>query len=509
MLAPPVPAWIRHWHLVHAALFVPLAATGWHLHYGKVELWGWARSVRLHETLGLAAAALVAVHLGALLATGRARDYLPPRRGLGRDVLADLARYTHGVWRGERPGAGGADGARLNALQRLLYAPLLLLVLPAIALTGLLLLAPSLGLAIATEPWPRAVLAAAHAFSALLATLFLGLHLYMATLAEPGRMRLRSAGRLLGLAALATVLPLPAAATGERSVERRLPPLPCVGCHSGTPTSRRIVVDPHRGTRKDVTVELARMAQGVHGKLACPTCHDRGFERFPHRPAAERRFPACRDCHPRSEPVEAAARDAAYDFARIEREHAPTGHAAAFRKVRAARDCEGCHHPHYTVTSAALAAPARLRAVHDASCRACHAADAAGPLADPLEPDPVRAHARIPRAERHLAAVRCVDCHASRDRRLAHDLATGSAAEGCVDCHRRESALLSGLWRFVPDAGATRAGFSNAGLLDAHHVPAVTRPVALDRAAVWSSALLFLGIAGHAVLRLLACWRRG
>lgn len=506
--AAAVPPWIRHWHLVHAALFVPLAATGWHLHYGTVELWGWARSVRLHETLGLAAAALVAVHLLALLATRRVLDYVPPLRGLGRAVLADLARYTLGVWRGERPGAGGADGARLNALQRLLYAPLLLLLLPAIALTGLALLEPTSGVANVTEPWPRATLAAAHAVSALLATLFLLVHLYMATLAEPGRMRVRTAARLLGLAALATVLPLPAAATGEPGVDRRLPPLPCVGCHSGTSTSRRIVVDPRSGARKDVTVELARMAQGVHGKLACPTCHSRGFERFPHRPAAERRFPACRDCHPRSEPAEAAATDAAYDFARIEREHAATGHAAAFRKVRGARDCEGCHHPHYTVTSAVLASPARLRAAHDAPCLACHAADAAGPLADPLEPDPVRAHAQIPRTERHLAAVRCVDCHASRDRPLAHDLATGSAAAGCVDCHRRESALLTGLWRFVPDAGATQAGFTNAALLKAHHVPAATRPVALDRTAPWALGVLGLAIAAHVGLRLLARLRR-
>ncbi len=505
----PVPAWIRRWHLLHAALFLPLAATGWHLHFGTVELWGFVRSVRLHESLGLAAAALAALHLGALLATGRVRDYLPPRRGLGRAVLADLARYTLGMWRGQRPGAGGADGARLNALQRLLYAPLLLLVLPAIALTGLLLLAPGFGLAIATEPWPRAALAAAHAVPALLASLFLVAHLYMATLAEPGRMRLRRAGRLLAFAALLTVLPVPAAATGEAGVERRLPPLPCVGCHSGTPTSRRIVVDPHGGTRKDVTVELARMAGGVHGRLACPTCHDRGFERFPHRPAAERRFPACRDCHPRTDPPDAARVDGAHDFPRLEREHAATAHASAFRKVRGVRDCEACHHPHYIRLGAELVLPERLRTVHDAPCRACHAPDASGPLADPVLPDLVRAHARIPRAERHLAAVRCVDCHASRDRPLAHDLLNGSAAEGCVDCHRRDGTLLAGLWRHLPDVGATRHGFTDAGLLAEHYVMAATRPLWLDRAAVWSSALLLLGIAGHVALRLLARRRRG
>lgn len=486
---------------------MPLAATGWHLHWGTLELWGYARSVVVHELLGIAAAALVPLHLAALFLTRRCADYLPPRRGLARAVKAELASYTTGIWRGERPGSGGADGARLNAVQRSIYAPLLLLVLPGIAITGLVLLARPFGLPIAVEPWPRALLAATHAGLALLASPFLLVHLYMATLAERGRMRLwRTAGRLVLLGLL--ISPAPVASADEPEPEQRLPTLPCLGCHSGTQTSRRIVFDPRSGTRKDVTVDLARKAEGVHSKLACPTCHSRGFDRFPHRPAAERRFPACRDCHPRSEPPEAARADAAYDFPRLEREHAATAHAGAFRKVRGERDCEACHHPHYMRTSASLALPSRLRAVHDAPCRACHDATASGPLADPLRPDPIAAHAAIPDATGHLRAARCIDCHASRDRPIAHDLLNGPAAEGCVDCHRRESALLAGLWRFVPDAGATRDGFTNARLLDEHHVPAVTRPAALDRAAPWAFAALGLAIGAHLILRLAARLRR-
>lgn len=503
-----MPRWIRLWHLVHAVLFLPLFVTGWHLHYGALELWGYARSVRLHEALGLAAAGLVALHLAALGATRRCADYLPPRRDLGRAVAAELRRYTVGIWRSERPTAGGPDGARLNPVQRLLYAPLLFLVLPGLALTGLSLLGPSAGLELASRPWPRALVATAHAALALAASLFLLVHLYMASMAERGRMRLRPLRRAVPLGLLLAALPVLAAAEEVAGSERRLPALPCFGCHSGTSTSRREVVDPRSGTRKDVTVELDRKAMGVHGSLACATCHSRGFDRFPHRPAAERRFPACRDCHPRREPPEAAARDAVHDFPRLEREHAGTAHATAFRKERGARDCEGCHHPHYMLASAALAAPARLRADHDAPCRLCHEAGAAGPLADPLRPDLAAAHAAVPYAERHLASVRCVDCHASRGRPAAHDLLSGEAAFGCVDCHRADSALLAGLWRFVPEARATRAGFPAAPLLDEHRVMGLHRPVLLDRLALGGIGILGLAIAAHAGLRLLARLRR-
>ncbi len=486
---------------------MPLLATGWHLHYGTVELWGYARSVRIHEALGLAAAALTLLHFPLLLATRRVRDYRPPVRGLGRALREDVARYTVGIWRGERSDARGSEGARLNATQRLLYGPLVLLFLPAIALTGLLLLAPAAGLEAVARPRPRAIVATLHAAFALPVSLFLLVHLYMASIVGRGRMRLRGGPRARWLALGLALLPS-ALAAAEPTVERRLPPLPCFGCHSGTPGSRRIVTDARTGARKDVTVELARMAEGVHGRLACPLCHSRGFERFPHRPAGERRFPACRDCHPRSEPPEAAAADAAHGFARIEAEHAATPHAASFRKVRGERDCEACHHPHYMRASASLLLPARLRVEHDGPCRACHAADASAPLSDPLRPDLVSGHASVPHAARHLDAVRCVDCHASRFRAGAHDLLTGEAAAGCVDCHRRESALLTGLWRFVPDAGAIGDGFANAGLLEAHYVIGATRPVGVDRAIAWSLGLSILAIAAHALFRVTARLRR-
>jgi len=489
-------------HLVHAVLFVPLLATGWHLHYGAFELWGYARSVRIHEALGLAAAGVAfAAPLG-ILATGRLREYVPPRRGLVRALANELARRTIGIWRSEPPAPSGPEAERLNPVQRLLYLPLLLLVLPGLAASGVLLLAPSFEAAIATEPRARAMLATIHTVLAWLATLFLLLHLYMATMAEWRRI-------LPGLAAALLALPVaPARAAGEVALDGSGPALRCVGCHSGTPGSRRLVTDRRTGTRKDVTVELARLQQGVHGRMACRECHSRGFERFPHRVPAERRFPACRECHPRSEPADAAARDAVHDFSRLEREHAATLHATAFRKVRGERDCEACHHPHYLQEGARLVSPARLRAVHDAPCLGCHAPEAAGALADPVRPDLVGAHASVPYAARHLDAVRCVDCHASRFRSSPHDLLTGRAAEGCVDCHRRSTALVTGLWRHVPDAGTVRDGFANAGLMAAHYVIGATRPVGADRTIAWSLGLLIIAIIAHALFRLVARLRR-
>lgn len=481
--------------------------TGWHLYVGTVELWGYVWSVRLHAALGVAAAALLAAHAAGLIATGAWRDYRPPRRALARAICADLVRYTVGIWRGEPLASGGTEGHRLNAVQRLLYTLLLLVVLPGIALSGLVLLAARAALQSGLGPWPEAFTAAIHATLALFASLFFLLHLYMASLAPKGRIgwRRTQAGALALGVFLGASGPAIAA---EGEAERRQPPLPCFACHSGTPSSRRIVVDPRTGTRKDVTVELARMAEGEHGRLACPTCHSRGFERFPHRPAAERRFPACRDCHPRQPPAAGAAADRAYDFIGIEREHGTTRHAAAFRKLRGERDCEACHHPHTFRTSAALMAPARLRAEHDAPCLRCHEADARGVLAKPLQAGLVAAHAPIPAAERHLQSLRCLDCHASRGKPRPHDLLGGSAALGCVDCHRPQSALLAGLWRFVPESAASRYGFTHAGLLDAHRVMAATRFSVLDGLAVGGFAALVVAIAAHLGLRLVARLRR-
>lgn len=505
--ASSAPPWIRLWHFVHALLFVPLLATGWHLYYGEFDLWGYALSVRVHDLVGSVAAVLALAHPVLLLASGRWRDYRPALHGSLRAVRRECARYTIELWRGAASEAGGSDGERLNPVQRLLYFPLLIVLLPALAASGLALLAPRYGIDVATEPRERALLATTHAALAFAASLFFLLHLYMASMTAWRRI-LPFARFVPFVLAAAFLRAMEASATPAITLDRSTPTLQCVGCHSGTPGSRRIVVDPRSGARKDVTVELARLQTAVHGNMACRDCHSRGFERFPHRAASERRFPACRDCHPRAQPPEAAAVDARYDFPRLEQEHAGTAHAAAFRKIRGDRDCEGCHHPHYTRTSAALRLPALLRIEHDAPCRHCHEPEASGALADPIRPDLLAGHAAIPYAERHLEAVRCIDCHTSRFRAFPHDLLSGRAAEACVDCHRAESALSSGLWRHVPEVGATRDGYTNAGLLAEHYVIAATRPVWLDRALGWGLGSLGLAIAGHATFRLVARLRR-
>jgi thiosulfate reductase cytochrome b subunit len=498
---------IRLWHFVHALLFVSLLATGWHLYYGGVDLWGYALSVRVHERLGSVAAVLALAHPVLLLASGRWRDYRPPFRGALRAVGRACARYTIELWRGAASVSGGSDGERLNPVQRLLYFPLLFVVLPALATSGLALLAPRYGIDVATEPRERALLATTHAALALGASLFLLVHLYMASMTAWQRI-LPFTRFVPVLLAAAFLRAMEASAAPAITLDRSTPTLQCVGCHSGTAGSRRIVVDPRSGARKDVTVELARLQASVHGRMECRACHSRGFERFPHRAASERRFPACRDCHPRREPAEAAAVDVRYDFPRLEREHTATAHAASFRKERGERDCEGCHHPHYMRPSEVLRLPERLRAEHDGPCRHCHEAEASGALADPLRPDLLAGHAAIPYAGRHLEAVRCIDCHASRFRAFPHDLLSGRAAEACVDCHRVESALLPGLWRYVPGVGAARDGYANGGLLAAHYVMAATRPVWLDRTVGWSLGALALALAGHATFRLVARLRR-
>ncbi len=452
--------------------------------------------MRLHETLGLVAAALALLHPTALLATGRWRDYRPPRHPW-RAVTQEIARTLQRAPDASTTAATPRRKPRLNPAQRLVYAPLVAIVLPGLAITGLLLLAPAVGVDVVSGPRTRATLATVHAALALVASLFSIVHLYMARFAEPGRMlpwrRRLAVGLLAALVASAT--------SSGVAEERRFPPLPCLGCHSGTPTSRRIVTDARTGAHKDVTVVLAQMAEGVHGRLACPTCHDRGFDRFPHRPPAERRFPACRDCHPRSTPAEGAAVDAAADWPGIEAEHATTAHAGAFRRVRGERDCEACHHPHVMRRSADLARPERLRADHDAPCLSCHGADAQGPLADPMRPDPLAVHAAVPHARAHLAAVRCVDCHASRGRAVAHDLLDGRRAAGCVDCHRDETVLVRRLYRFVTDEPQGLEGFTNRAIAFERYVPGATRWQPLDRAILGATALVLVGIAAHALAR--------
>ncbi len=125
-------AFERFWHWAQALLVLFLAFTGFEVH-GSFSFLGFEAAVHAHR---LAAAALLALAAFAIfwhLTTGEWRQYVPTLTNL----RAYAEYYVSGVFRGAPHPTRRTRASKLNPLQRLVYLQLKLLVLPVMAVTGL------------------------------------------------------------------------------------------------------------------------------------------------------------------------------------------------------------------------------------------------------------------------------------------------------------------------------------------------------------------------------------
>ncbi|MBN2171680.1 MAG: cytochrome b/b6 domain-containing protein [Candidatus Krumholzibacteriota bacterium] len=162
----------RFWHWAQAVLVILLALTGFDIHFG----WGffdWELGVSLHVILAWAFLILVVFAAFWHFTTGQWKQYLPAGGGMAG---AMLRYYLGGIFRNESHPVKKTELSKLNPLQRIAYALLKIILIPALVVTGVLyanyndLAAASLG-----------VIAQLHAFLAFLMVAFMFGHMYLST----------------------------------------------------------------------------------------------------------------------------------------------------------------------------------------------------------------------------------------------------------------------------------------------------------------------------------------
>jgi thiosulfate reductase cytochrome b subunit len=176
------PVYIRLWHWLQAASILMLLATGLAIHFpewfGLIAL---PTAVAMHNVAGLVLVGNGLLALFYHLATGEIRQFVPSPRECFPRAVAQARWYMVGIFRGEPHPFPRNPEQKFSPLQKLAYLALLNMLLPAQALTGLMLLS--------LQQWPDAVdglggltlWATVHTAVAWLFTAFLIGHLYMIT----------------------------------------------------------------------------------------------------------------------------------------------------------------------------------------------------------------------------------------------------------------------------------------------------------------------------------------
>ncbi len=200
----------------------------------------------------------------------------------------------------------------------------------------------------------------------------------------------------------------------------------------------------------------------VHWSFNCLDCHSEGFKTFPH--PLETRFETswgCIDCHGYDPNY------AQYRFEEIDAEYQRSVHYTATEGLIT---CWKCHDPHYYNPLARQTTGGReyiLRS--NEMCLRCHGnSDIMGLINDDNVSIVLPKHEWLPDVDRHMEAVRCIDCHTRMTDSVlvAHEvMPADSAVRGCTDCHSQNSILMGTLYKYAARESRDEKGFINGVIL--------------------------------------------
>ncbi|MDA3943545.1 MAG: cytochrome b/b6 domain-containing protein [Bacteroidetes bacterium] len=165
----------RFWHWTQMALVMLLILTGFEIH-GNFSLFGFENSVRLHNSSAWAFMGLAVVSILFMLFSHQYVNFIPTTKKLKEQIQY----YTLGIFRKDPHPTKKSLYNKLNPLQRLIYAGLLILIFPVQIITGLVYMYYHYP----QNPLDAAGLKSAaitHTIGAFMVVAFILVHMYMTT----------------------------------------------------------------------------------------------------------------------------------------------------------------------------------------------------------------------------------------------------------------------------------------------------------------------------------------
>jgi len=169
----------RFWHWTQAILVIFLAVTGFEIH-GSISFFGYDQAVMYHDIAAWSFLVLIAFAIFWHVTTGEWRQYLPTWKNL----KAQAEYYIFGIFRNSPHPTKKTVLSKLNPLQKIVYAGLKVLIIPAMVLSGLLYMFyryPQRYEVLSLNINSLQTIAIVHTIGAFLLLAFLIVHLYLIT----------------------------------------------------------------------------------------------------------------------------------------------------------------------------------------------------------------------------------------------------------------------------------------------------------------------------------------
>lgn len=180
------PIWLRIWHAVNAISIILLILTGISMQYSNVNypIINFEASVYLHNLFGIITLINYMVFIVFNALTGNKKAYKLHYKGLIERLTIQAKYYISGYFKGEPKPFPISKENKFNPLQKVAYVSTMYVLVPLVIITGIALLFPEMIIENFLKGSGIRITAIFHASLGFLISLFLFVHLYVASVGK-------------------------------------------------------------------------------------------------------------------------------------------------------------------------------------------------------------------------------------------------------------------------------------------------------------------------------------
>ena len=180
------PIWLRIWHGINALGILILIFTGISMQYSnqKFELINFELAVNLHNIAGILVTANYLLFFIGNILTSNNKYYRLKLKGLIKRLQLQISYYTSGLFNDQPPPFPLSEKRKFNPMQKVSYLIVMYLFVPGLIITGLALLFPETIIENVYSVSGIFMTAILHAALGFLVSIFLIVHLYVASIGK-------------------------------------------------------------------------------------------------------------------------------------------------------------------------------------------------------------------------------------------------------------------------------------------------------------------------------------
>ena len=187
------PVWLRIWHGINAIGIIILIVTGISLQSAMdSSIINFKTAITLHNISGIVVAINYLVFLVGNFVTKNSKFYIIKPQGFLKRPLKQAYFYAWGMFHGMKAPYPLSEKRKFNPLQKYIYVLVMYLVVPAVIVSGLALLFPEIIIEKIYNLSGIFVTAIFHSAMGFFISMFLLIHLYVATIGKSPLNNLKS-----------------------------------------------------------------------------------------------------------------------------------------------------------------------------------------------------------------------------------------------------------------------------------------------------------------------------